>query len=414
MYLKQLIIKKISQRAILLLSLGLFFVFCLSTTTANAQYDNAYVSYNDFYQELAPYGQWISDPQYGYVWSPNADGDFRPYYTSGHWVMTEYGNTWVSDYPWGWACFHYGRWTYDNYYGWLWIPGSDWGPAWVSWRYGDGFYGWAPLGPGYSDFNTDYYCPNDWWIFIPPQYIYSGNYYRYWYGPRGNSRLVHNTNYINTTYVNNNTTYICGPRARDVEQITHQPVQVYHLTNSNSRTAGVHNNVVKMYRPAQIRPVSSVGGEKVAPPNVVSAPQPVRTSQSVNSGQTTPPQFRNEIPKNVRSTPTPGTGFNETAQPVKPQPRNDNNPYEWDYNKPAQQPAQQENAPQPAPQPQQTRRYESEPMRQQPQPQRQPEPQQYNNRPQPQPVQRAQPAPQQAPRQAPAPASAPRSESGRR
>jgi hypothetical protein len=193
-----------------------------------------------------------------------------------------------------------------------------------------------------------------------------------------------------------------------VEQITHQPVQVYHLTNSNSRTGAIHNNVVKMYRPAQIRPVANAGGGRVAPPNVVNAPQPVKTSQSVNTGQTTPPQFRNELPKNVRNTPTPGTGFNETAQPVKPQPRNDNNPYEWDYNKPAQQQPRQENAPQPAPQ-QETRRYETEPVRQQPQ--RQPEPQQ-NTRTQPQPVQRVQPTQQSAPRQTPS--QAPRSESGRK
>ncbi len=185
----------------LLLCVGLLFFFCCYSWVAKAQYDNTYVSYNDFYQELAPYGQWIDAPQYGYVWSPNVDGDFRPYYTSGHWVMTEYGNTWVSDFPWGWACFHYGRWTYDTYYGWLWIPGTDWGPAWVSWRYGDGFYGWAPLGPGYTDFTSDYACPNDWWIFIPPQYMYSGNYYRYWYGPKGNSQLVHNTEFIKYCHV---------------------------------------------------------------------------------------------------------------------------------------------------------------------------------------------------------------------
>src|SRR4051812_3364517 len=73
---------------------------------AIAQYD-ANVSYNDFYDNLEPYGQWIEDPKFGYVWSPNVNGDFRPYYTNGHWAMTDYGNTWISDYPWGWACFHY-------------------------------------------------------------------------------------------------------------------------------------------------------------------------------------------------------------------------------------------------------------------------------------------------------------------
>ncbi|NNU34734.1 hypothetical protein HK413_12930 [Mucilaginibacter sp. S1162] len=81
-----------------------------------------YISEQDFYDELAPYGTWVSDPQYGDVWIPDVAGDFRPYQTRGHWVLTDYGNTWVSEYPRGWATFHYGRWRYDDYYGWEWIP----------------------------------------------------------------------------------------------------------------------------------------------------------------------------------------------------------------------------------------------------------------------------------------------------
>src|ERR1700750_3213455 len=75
------------------------------------------ISSQDFYDSLAPYGTWVSDPQYGDVWVPDAEDDFTPYGTQGHWVLTDYGYTWVSDYPWGWATFHYGRWHYDDYYG---------------------------------------------------------------------------------------------------------------------------------------------------------------------------------------------------------------------------------------------------------------------------------------------------------
>ena len=220
---------KIYKRVLSIVSLSLFFTFCLPAQKASAQYDDAYISYNNFYENLAPYGIWIDDPQYGYVWSPEVDGSFRPYYTNGHWVMTDYGNTWISDYPWGWACFHYGRWIFDSYYGWLWIPGSNWGPAWVSWRFGEGYYGWAPLGPGYefgSSSYNEYNCPNDWWVFIPPQYLYTGNYYRYWYGPHSNSTILHNTVFINNTYENNHNTYVSGPRVRDVEQVTGKPVQI--------------------------------------------------------------------------------------------------------------------------------------------------------------------------------------------
>ncbi len=92
------------------------------------------ISLQTFYDELSPYGTWIQDPQYGYVWRPDVDqAEFRPYYSNGHWVMTEYGNTWVSDYEWGWAPFHYGRWVTDRFNQWLWLPDTTWGPAWVNW-----------------------------------------------------------------------------------------------------------------------------------------------------------------------------------------------------------------------------------------------------------------------------------------
>ena len=97
--------------------LGLM-LFMYPNQTAQAQ-PGVTVSYQSFYDELSPYGQWVSDPQYGNVWVPSEGGDFRPYGSRGHWAMTDYGNTWVSSDPWGWACYHYGRWTYNSYYGWV-------------------------------------------------------------------------------------------------------------------------------------------------------------------------------------------------------------------------------------------------------------------------------------------------------
>ena len=117
-----------------------------------SQIDDGYDpnAYQDFQGALAPYGNWISSPQYGQVWVPSAatvGADFTPYYSGGRWSMTDYGWTWVSDYNWGWAPFHYGRWTHINGHGWGWIPGRIWGPSWVHWRVGGGYVGWAPLPP---------------------------------------------------------------------------------------------------------------------------------------------------------------------------------------------------------------------------------------------------------------------------
>src|SRR5690349_17963187 len=46
------------------------------------------VSFQLFYDQMAPYGSWVEYQNYGYVWIPDADRDFSPYCTSGHWVYT--------------------------------------------------------------------------------------------------------------------------------------------------------------------------------------------------------------------------------------------------------------------------------------------------------------------------------------
>lgn len=100
-----------------------------------------------FYDALSPYGDWLWVEPWGWVWTPwDVDPGWRPY-THGRWVYTQVGWTWASDWAWGWAPFHYGRWTYQPHYGWIWIPGRVWAPAWVAWRSGHGWIGWAPLPP---------------------------------------------------------------------------------------------------------------------------------------------------------------------------------------------------------------------------------------------------------------------------
>jgi len=98
------------------------------------------VDINFFYTNLAPYGHWVQAPDYGWKWLPfNLASGWRPY-SLGHWAMTDYGWTWVSDESFGWATYHYGRWVNESNYGWGWVPGYDWGPAWVAWRNGGSHY----------------------------------------------------------------------------------------------------------------------------------------------------------------------------------------------------------------------------------------------------------------------------------
>ncbi len=96
-----------------------------------------------FYEALAPYGEWMEHPTFGIVWAPD-DPAYVPY-SKGQWEYTEHGFTWVSADPFGWAVCHYGRWVLTDR--WLWVPGTEWAPAWVVWREGGGVAGWAPLPP---------------------------------------------------------------------------------------------------------------------------------------------------------------------------------------------------------------------------------------------------------------------------
>jgi len=98
---------------------------------------------------LAPYGTWVEAPPYGSCWRPTAataDANWRPYTQQGHWLYTEAGWFWHSDYSWGHIAFHFGRWFRDKG-SWLWAPGDEWAPAWVCWREAEGYLGWGPLPP---------------------------------------------------------------------------------------------------------------------------------------------------------------------------------------------------------------------------------------------------------------------------
>lgn len=101
----------------------------------------------DFYGPLSARGTWVEVGTYGRCWHPTGVVvGWRPY-CDGYWVWTDCGWYWQSDEPWAWACYHYGTWVLDPAYGWVWVPGVEWAPAWVAWRCGDGYVGWAPLAP---------------------------------------------------------------------------------------------------------------------------------------------------------------------------------------------------------------------------------------------------------------------------
>lgn len=104
------------------------------------------------YEDLDEYGTWSSEPEYGYVWTPRRVAIGWSPYSFGRWVwVSPWGWTYVDDYAWGYAPFHYGRWAHVRNR-WCWVPGprhvrAVYAPALVGWRHGGGRVGWYPLGP---------------------------------------------------------------------------------------------------------------------------------------------------------------------------------------------------------------------------------------------------------------------------
>ncbi len=231
-------------------------------------YQDGEVTYQTFYDELSPHGRWVDHPQHGYIWMPNAGPDFRPYSTSGHWVFTDnYEWMWVSDYDWGWATFHYGRWDYDPYYGWYWVPGYEWAPAWVAWRDGGDYYGWAPLRPGISisiNFSIgSYNPPYDFWCFTPRRYILYNNVFNHYIDRRQNVTIINQTTIINNYNYSRNV-FMTGPRRSSVEVYTGRITPVRFRESSRPGRTSFRNNEVSTYRPT----VRRDEGRRFSPRNV--------------------------------------------------------------------------------------------------------------------------------------------------
>lgn len=244
------------------------------------------ISFGVFYSSLAPYGHWVRVGTYGMCWQPVGMRQEWAPYTSGHWVWTEYGWTWVSNYPWGWAPFHYGRWVYEADYGWIWAPGYVWAPAWVQWRWGGGYCGWAPLPPGFH-FRLD--------VVIGPDDRDFGVGPRGWNFVRADDIGMHRYNFINRDDVprviarTRNVTrfrftargvFDIGLQRQEVERVTRRRIQTVSITRTNEigrqRIAG---NQIRIYSPAPFEPRFRNEGEVIRRERTYSVPQRYGSSQ---------------------------------------------------------------------------------------------------------------------------------------
>ena len=232
----------------LIINIGLW----MSPDKASAMHSN--YSFQLFYDQLSPYGTWVNNPDYGYVWLPDVDAGFSPYATNGHWEYTDYGWTWVSDYVWGWAPFHYGRWYNDPYYGPMWVPDAEWGPAWVTWRRADGYFGWTPMAPGINiniSFGHDYYVPSERWIFVRDRDFCRHDINRYYMNQANNYTIINNSTIINNTYMDNSrhVKYVTGPERNDVQRRTNSVIRPLAVRENDRPGQSIKDGQLRIYRP---------------------------------------------------------------------------------------------------------------------------------------------------------------------
>jgi len=214
-----------------------------------------------FYDALLPYGDWIWVTNNGWCWRPNDVAyDWRPY-SDGQWIDSQFGWTWLSDEPWGWACFHYGRWFFDSTDGWMWVPDTVWAPAWVVWEYGDDWIGWAPCplefgwqsGFGFSytagDFDD---IPSFWFCFVADRDFRQPHLARYVSLPMRNPVLRRTVTAVVGNYrIENGEIVNRVPIDDTLERATGRPVRRFRITDADSfrNPAGISGDEVRIYRP---------------------------------------------------------------------------------------------------------------------------------------------------------------------
>ncbi len=220
-----------------------------------------------FYDQLSSHGDWCECGNYGHVFRPRVPHGWRPY-CNGHWVWTDRGWYWDSDDGFGWACYHYGRWIHEEDC-WCWVPGTEWAPAWVSWRTGPEHCGWAPLPPDAGfvpGIGIGGWCDHAYglgpgaYFFISMSHFTAPNYNPYILPQAQNVTIIKNT--VNVTNITYNKTVInnFGPSVATIQQKTGAVIKPVSLSYQSGKTPGssISNGVLKVTGPGtKLNPVAT-------------------------------------------------------------------------------------------------------------------------------------------------------------
>jgi len=314
--------------------LALAFVAAAALAPIAARADDD-VSLDSFYDNLAPYGDWIEVGDYGTCWHPTGvDADWAPY-TDGYWSYTDAGWTWVSYEDFGDICYHYGRWVDVDDVGWCWVPDNEWGPAWVSWRQADDYVGWAPLPPearwrpsvGFSVWVDDYCDIGPSYYNFCPIVDFGAPVIRHVCVPRVTvlnifARTVNITNICWNGY--RNVVFCGGPNFTVINARLHRPIPTFKLVQNNTiinNNVTVINNrrVVKFPRAHVAGNTLNVFAPKVVNKNVTNfKPHITKVVQKDKVNRGWKLQNQAEVAKLREKVKTESKGLNPETAPAKP------------------------------------------------------------------------------------------------
>jgi len=242
-------------------------------------------------EDLDDNGQWQDTPDNGYVWVPTGVAAGWAPYSFGHWAfISPWGWTWVDDAPWGFAPFHYGRWTRLRN-SWAWVPGprqsrAMYSPAMVAWVGGGAGagvsagagVGWFPLGP------REVYVPG---YRVSERYVRAINVTNTPITDRTYITNVYQNRVVNLHYVNS---AVPGAVTSVPQSVfaSAQPVNAHRL----NVTVGQGARVATTATPPSIAPVRQAfvgggvpgGGARRPPQAVLNRVVVVRTAPPVGAG----------------------------------------------------------------------------------------------------------------------------------
>src|SRR4030095_6128564 len=246
------------------------------------------VDYKEFYDELAPHGEWIEvtpdiidhemkkgtssgeqehrkitlselfgvkdayayDASFGafFAWQPSpglavtvTEGEPQPVYvpyTNGQWVYTDdAGWYFKAPTPYEEVVHHYGRWILSPTMGWVWIPGRVWAPAWVDWRENDEYIAWTPIPPSVYIVNDVVVVPpivQENYVVVENRYFYEPAVYQYIVKEKKNKFVITEWSRPEGITVVNHTIINRGPDVKVIETTTGTHIMAYSIQKVKS------------------------------------------------------------------------------------------------------------------------------------------------------------------------------------